>query len=105
MVLINDSTYMNCSTSLEATDVQWFHGKNYVYAGRAILEPYDERFSVEINASSGACNLVIRSVQPSDAGLYECADDEGSGDRRSIQLIVLGIFRYCNFPISKVNVK
>ena len=76
--------------------VQWRHGKYYVYTGIAILEPYnDGRFSIEINASTGASNLVILSVQPSDAGTYECLEDEGFGEKRTAELIVLGTFTFC----------
>ena len=95
-VKINDSTYVNCSTSIQADLVQWRHGNNLVYTGIDILEPYnDGRFSVEINASTGASNLVIRSVQPSDAGTYECLEDEGFGEKRTAELIVLGTFTSC----------
>jgi hypothetical protein len=100
-VKVNDSTYLNCTTSLLANHVQWRHGKNYVFTGIAILEPYnDGRFSVEIDIPTGACNLVIRSVQPSDAGTYECTEDEGIGQHRTAQLIVLG-----GDPVCKSNMR
>lgn len=101
-VKINDSTYINCSTSLPADLVQWHHGRYYVYTGIAFLEPYnDGRFSVEINTLTGASNLVIRSVQPPDAGKYECLEDEGLGERRSAQLIVFGTFQFYSFSTLK----
>ena len=92
-VKINDATYMNCSTSLLANLIQWRHGGYYVYTGIGFLEPYnDGRFSVEINTATGTSNLVIRSVQPSDAGKYECLEDEGFGEKGTAELIVLGEF-------------
>ena len=97
---INDSTYLNCSTSLEAEKVQWRHGNNFVYTGINFLDPYTIRFSVEINSSTGASNLVIRLVRPSDAGTYECLEDEGFGEKRSAELIVLGrAVIFFNLPV------
>ena len=57
-----------------------------------MLVPYTERFAIDKSEWNGTYvyNLVIHSVQPSDAGEYICSDDEGYGERYSVQLIVLG---------------
>ena len=83
---------MNCSTNLTSREIFWYHGRNYIYVGDAegILVPYRERFRIERNESDGSHNLVIHSVEPSDAGEYICIDDDGLGERRSAELIVLG---------------
>jgi len=94
--LVNESTYFNCSSSIIAKEIQWNHyplgaeahqGKS-VYAFGKFYTGYLEGFSLEINSSHGEYNLVIKSVQPSYAGRYECQDD--GGHRSSAQLIVLG---------------
>ena len=88
--MVGDSTYFNCSTDLEQMEIFWYHGSKYIYNGFGILEPYNGRFEIERNASTGSYNLVIHSVEPGDAGEYICSDDDGSGTTRSANLIVLG---------------
>ena len=91
-VKVNQSTYFNCSTDIGSTSIFWFHGYTYVYIGDAILEPYTDRFAVDKYEWNGTYiyNLVIRSVQASDAGEYICSDDEIYGEKYWVQLIVLG---------------
>src|SRR5688572_8166896 len=79
---VNDSTYLNCSTSISTEYIHWHHGSKYVYAGDGIMEPYLGRFEMEIDSFTGAYNLVIRSVRPEDAGEYTCIDDGGIGESR-----------------------
>ena len=95
-IKVNHSTYLNCSTDYGPTVIFWFHGKNHVYTGGAIFEPYHERFEIDRDAWNGTYiyNLVIHSVQPGDAGEYICAEDEGMGERYSVQLVVLGEHQY-----------
>ena len=91
-IKINHTTYFNCSTDIAFWDIFWFHGKNYVYTGYVLLEPYHERFAIDRSERNGTYiyNLVIRSVQASDAGEYICIDDEGFGEQYAAQLVVLG---------------
>src|SRR6218665_611702 len=87
---VSDTTYFNCSTNLTSKEILWNHGDQYLYSDNGILPPYDERFEIDRNESTGSYNLVIHSVEPSDAGEYICIDDDGLGERRSAELIVLG---------------
>ena len=91
-IQVNQSTYFNCSTDIASTSTFWFHGTTRVYIGFTILEPYTERFAIDKSEWNGTYiyNLVIHSVQSSDAGEYICSDDEGYGEKYSVQLIVLG---------------
>ena len=87
---VGDTTYFNCSTNLQSREIFWNHGRNYIYTGVAIINPYRGRFEIDRNASNGSHNLVIHSVQPGDAGEYICIDDDGHGTKRSAELVVLG---------------
>lgn len=88
-VKANDSVYFNCSTSDSSFEIHWYHNGKYVYAGGKFYSPYYDRF--QMNSSSiGEYTLFIPSVQPEDAGQYECKDNEGSGESDSVELTVLG---------------
>ena len=87
---VNETTYFNCSTDLVAKDIFWYHGANLVYTGGDVYEGYDKRVKIEVNNATGACNLIIHSVQPSDAGEYKCWEDEGNKEKSAAELVVLG---------------
>lgn len=88
-VMVNDSVYLNCSTSDSSLEIHWQHNGKYVYAGGKLFYPYDERFQMR-KCPVGEYNLFIPSAKPEDAGRYECRDKEGSGQSHSIELTVLG---------------
>lgn len=94
--MVGDATYFNCSTNLTSSEIFWHHGQKHIYTGETILEPYRGRFEIESNDSIGSHNLVIHSVEPSDAGVYICIDDDGHGISRSAELIVLGWIKSIN---------
>jgi len=49
------------------------------------------RFEIDTNASNGAYNLVIHSVEPGDAGEYICFEVKAQAPpKRSAKLVVLG---------------
>lgn len=51
---------------------------------------YRQRFRIEGGQrATGEFNLVIESAQGQDAGRYECQDDEGMGEKRSANIVVL----------------
>jgi len=89
---VNQTSYFNCSTDFGSTAIFWFHGTKYVFTGNGMLEPYHERFKVDQTVWNGTYvyNLIVHSVQPSDAGMYTCWEDEGVREKHSAQLIVLG---------------
>jgi len=70
-------------------EIFWYHDDKYIYNGHGILEPYNGRFEIDRSSSIGSHNLVVHSVEPTDAGEYICIDDDGSGTRLSAQLITL----------------
>ena len=104
-VLVKNSTYFNCSTTIRQELIHWYHFRvgenstNYVYYKGEINMKYVSRYTVESNPANGVCNLRIASVEPHDAGLYVCQDDGGLGMSASAQLIVLGntyfYFKFC----------
>ena len=95
-VLINHSTYFNCSTSIRNEQIHWYHYRvgenrtNYVYYKGEYNKNYPDRYNVMINKETGEYNLIISSVQPIDAGRYVCQDDGGLGRSGSAELVVLG---------------
>lgn len=98
--LVNKSTYFNCSTSMRPVDersIIWYHfpldgggQRNYVYDDGRIMTNYRNRFAIEIDLSSGTFNLLALSLEPKDAGRYECKDDIQEGIGASAELTVLG---------------
>ena len=99
-VLVNLSTYFNCSTSIRNEQIHWYHyrvGENrthIVYYKGEINKNYPNRYNVTINIETGEYNLIIHSVQSEDAGRYVCQDDGGRGRRSSAELIVLGQYYF-----------
>ena len=95
-VLLNHSTYFNCSTSILNEQIHWYHfpaGEdqlNYVYYKGQFNANYADRYSIQVNIEAEEYNLNIRLVQPGDAGRYMCQDDGGLGGQSSAELIVLG---------------
>lgn len=96
-VHLNQSTYLNCTTGHPSQEVAWYHyraGDPYrrisVYDGGIMERAYRQRFRIEGGQrATGEFNLVIESAQGQDAGRYECQDDEGMGEKRSANIVVL----------------
>lgn len=97
--LVGASTFLNCSTDNVAEDIFWFHyhvgsaDRKLVYGFKKLYPPYEGRFQLERVEGAGvvAFNLVIPAVVDIDAGIYECQDGAGQGERSPrVQMIVLG---------------
>lgn len=95
-MLVNETTYLNCSTSIHSEQILWYHYRvgenqaNHLFNGREFNPAYANRYSIEINIETGAYNLIVRGVQPRDAGRYVCQDDGGRGRQSPAELIILG---------------
>jgi len=75
-----DTLIMPCNTSSSSSEVKWtrntsYDGYSYVYINGTIRGSHNVRaqFSV-VNAST----LRLYNVQPTDSGLYDCYDTDGS---------------------------
>ena len=90
-VLAGQVATLNCSTS-STEDVHWYYGTSYtyVYAGRKLISPFNNRLKVEVYQNDGttAFNLVFLSTQPVDAGTYICGDIQGRGETSSAEMTV-----------------
>src|SRR6218665_765949 len=90
VVVVGQTAYFNCSTTaVQNPEIHWQYYDEHVYAGGKFLSPYD-RFIIDIDNSTASYNLVIPSARKEDAGRYCCLDNEGFGEKRSAQLVVLG---------------
>ena len=84
--IIGELATIPCFTSLEHP-VEWSHSAtkgsepHIVYTGGNVYNGYRTRFSVDVSVKQ-RYNLIIKDIQPSDAGVYQCIDDEGLGDRK-----------------------
>lgn len=102
-VLVGDSTFLNCSTSILSAEIHWFHyaaglnaDRSFVYGYDQFYPPYQGRLRMENDESSGKYNLIIPSATMEDAGRYECQDDDGRGSKDSADLVVLGMQPFGN---------
>jgi len=82
------------------TAVDWsYHKSVYVshpkiiYTENAIQSEYQGRYFVS-NASDGDYDLLIIKVQPNDSGIFICAEHNGLGPQRFVELIVSGGFAH-----------
>lgn len=96
---IGDRVIFNCSTSLESSEIQWFHypikpnpERQLVYGYNEVAPNYRSKVRME-KTNNASFSIIIASVTVGDAGKYECQDDYGSGDKDSAQLIVLGTIK------------
>lgn len=93
--MVDSRVVIVCQTS-EPFSVNWEHtpvGDKFpkaVFLASAVIPPYDQRMKVEVNRETGEYQLIIHSVQTTDAGQYACIDEAGQGDRQVAELAVLG---------------
>ena len=88
---------LNCGTSYPHP-VYWTHipvGESVaidVYVVGVLSGSYatSGRYNVDVDASIGQYDLVIRRVQLEDAGTFVCIDDYGNGLQVSANVTVLG---------------
>lgn len=102
-VRIGDSTFLNCSILDAQGEVSWYHypvdEKNtqdrVVYSKGHVLAPYNERFKIDKESSTGSFNLVITQAEDQDAGTYVC-QEEKTDRSTAAELIVLGSNPSCS---------
>lgn len=91
--VVGKDTYFNCTSTLGDKPIDWYHyqigssQRKPVYGHNKFYPPYLGRF--QTNNLTGAYDLRITGVTEGDAGIYECQDDAGYGDKGQAQLIVL----------------
>ena len=92
VAVVGQTAYFNCSTTaVQNPKVQWHYNDDHIYAGGKFLSRYARfRMEVHVNNSTASYNLVIPIVSRDDAGRYRCLDNEGFGDKRLAELVVLG---------------
>ena len=98
--MVNESTYLNCSTSIRPINIRsisWFHypldggGQgNYIYDAGSILTNYRDRFNIDIDWSSEKFNLLVKKLEPMDAGRYKCRDGVHEHLMAAAELTILG---------------
>jgi hypothetical protein len=105
-VMVNQPTYLNCSTTITTQEVAWYryrvgdpYRRHDVYDAGIIDKNYRDRFYIDGDKTKGVYNLVITRVLEEDAGKYECQDNGGIGDKRSAELVVLD----SNGPVCQLN--
>ena len=70
-----------------------------LYAADAMLESYNDRFSVDVTSRRRECTLHITGLQLSDAGIYTCTDavrGDGPQQKKSAALTVAGKYLVWN---------
>lgn len=89
-VFVNDYVSMRCSPNNQI-DIQWHHNSDltYVYAGGKLRDPYDRRFQIKKDETTGEYDLIIPNVTLQDAGWYYCSGEISGVRISSIQLTVL----------------
>lgn len=113
--LVDHMTFLNCSTSTAAIlddpiEITWYFFPlgsedigTKIYSSRELFHhDYGERFEIDEDQSKGIFDLVIPSVQLTDAGLYECVEerqDERTFVKRA-HLIVLESQPVCRSNMS-----
>lgn len=99
-VIVGGTTRMSCVTALQK-EIYWFHfpagnlPQREVYAYGRMHSPYRERFQIQINKTTGFYELTIPRVELTDAGVYTCQEEDGSGDSDQGRLTVLEAVPTC----------
>src|SRR6218665_3214651 len=109
-VIVGGTTSILCITSL-AKEIYFRHfpagspdhEQKEVYTFGNMHSPYRGRFDLHINRTEGFYQLVIPRVELTDAGIYSCQEDEGSGDSKLAQLTVLGKCEHLYFFTMKLK--
>ena len=109
-VIVGGTTSILCVTTTLPNEVYWFHfpaggpahEQKEVYAYGTMHMPYRGRFEMHINRTEGFYQLVIPRVELTDAGIYSCQEDEGSGDSKQAQLTVLGKHMLLNTSVGYI---
>ena len=92
---ISDTVRLNCSDP-EINSLHWIHVplgsqmRTYIYnSGIGLQLKYElgGRHSVEVDDSSGSCDLLIKRLSVEDAGTYTCRRDDG--EYLETELIIL----------------
>jgi hypothetical protein len=93
---VRDNVTILCHTE-EDQEVEWRYipeiggqrDASIVYSNGIIYKGFHERFSVtKDDAEPNVVNLVINDVEPVDAGLYLCTENEGLGMTHKTCLVI-----------------
>ena len=93
-----DTVRLNCSDPSSEDSLNWIHTppdsskRTYIYiSGMGVFIDYElsGRHSVEVDDSSGSCDLLIKRVSVEDAGTYICR--RGDGEHQEIELVIIGL--------------
>ena len=109
---VGDTVRLNCSDTSSRDSLNWIHEsldslqRKYIYIpGIGVFIDYKlgGRHSVEVDDSSGSCDLLIKQVLVEDAGTYICNRDDG--EYREIELVIIGqscVEMSILFPLSSI---
>ena len=92
--IVGETASISCSVAKEHDTVLWTHQTTdeaapvIVYAGGSVRNGYRQRFSVDTSTGQ-RYDLIIKDIQPSDAGVYRCIDDGGLGEEMSRVSVIL----------------
>lgn len=95
--VVGEDVILKCQTDFinTASPVEWRYNDmpsdtssfQIVFKNKHIINPFMGRYEVISNAAIGQYYLVIKGVQPQDAGRYRCGDRD---DTHQAELIVFG---------------
>lgn len=92
--VVGEELRLSCSPAFQA--VVWKHTpvgsneENDVYVSGNMVKPYDKRFKVVKDYTTGDFVLTVSSVQRIDSGTYVCMRADEDGPKYKTELIVLG---------------
>lgn len=87
IVYVGDSTNFSCRSNISSA-IHWDFNDNAMYAAGAFYNKYKDRFTMDINQTTGTYTLHIKNITFGDSGEYMCREDEGRGESSSANLNV-----------------
>jgi Immunoglobulin V-set domain len=83
-----NKVYLPCRVS-DHFDVQWRNNETIIYSNRRLQRNFTGRFSLG-STQDVYHALIISESKPSDTGIYECTNNNGSGRSHYVFLFVSG---------------
>ena len=111
MALIGGEVRFNCRNNDSSIPVNWMRTTNEgkdtdVFLVNLTKKVFEDRMRVERNNDPLQFDLIIWNVLSTDAGIYSCIDEAGEGERKSAELVVLGLFRLSDcVTVSRIYVR
>lgn len=95
----------NVTTAKPNTFIHWEflkHGGGlfsveYIYMSGQLTRNLAWKYEVVVNSNDGTSSLFVKSVDWSNAGVYNCTDDNGLGSKGKIELAVIDPVARCAF--------